>query len=875
MAYKKRKTASKKRTTRKRTTKRRATTPRKRAVNSKAMALKTDYARAVLDPKRGPLVGVPQFVPIDTHRARVKCVASVTTTTHTLDAFLNPVRMVANDTQAIRIWDTPRGTATTLADGRTLPVGSIDDTSATMTGGAINSNAQHSFDDFQYNIFGALTNHDGVRVRIVGCQFKVTCTTNAQSADGNFIALHERHHKTLEDFAPQDLAKQSNAIVKRCGSGSSVSLLYRPVKPEEVDSWQNSAWSLVGESSISTDTSAGDGTQTDAFPGYMRIHWAGNAASATFLIEADAIVEYVGESVTTLARPIGGRNPAKPADVRPISDQAMQTEARGGTIIDRDSVKATLDQYAVIAANEQAHQTRHLNAVDMATTAARGVGRGVMADIDAHAVTVQEDIAAHVDARLLQAGSAAGYGANEHLEGPMLDNVNEALVNNAPEYLKEELYNYRPIAVSNNGRHVTWINTETGQPVITARGTKLTQLGTVAEDMRINREIAAGINKYGDAVEAMTQDISNAKVESTAFIKSMQEGGYYKGQKLPGQYMARTSHDVRLIGHSQGGSTIVESMQKPWNTGVKGRVFNPGVGLTTTAEGSKGLQEIENLVVHRTHTDIISALDHLHKVSKGDTPNPHAVSEVEQPLLGPIVKDVEKGLPVGTPGRVETIGIKAGKRSWTQMLKGDALKGGHELDQFLFTDAQVDTAVEHRMLGKVGVKRLPRGASIGKALGPAVAVGAALWEASSDMKHEHGAANKAKVGIADGLLALGEYELIGAAAAVPGVGLPLALAVGVGEVIAHTGAKHEVQRLVKHPIGELKRLRDKAARGIEHRKRDAKRLWRGFKSLFKRKRRPKLNPYKPPPDDIIGHKRGRSSRGRRVKPRVDRGEFSD
>merc|ERR1712159_465604 len=250
----------------------------------------------------------------------------------TLDAFLNPVRMVAGDVYPIRCWSVPRASSHTAGDGRVMPIGSIDDSTSTMTGGAINSNAQHLAADFQNNAITSDTvdNHDGVRARVVGCMFKVTCTTNAQSADGNFIALHEKHHKTLEDFSTSDLAKQSNSIVKRCGSGTSVTLLYRPVKPEEVDSWQNSAWKLMGNDHAATDTLAADGTLQDAFPGYMRIHWRGTASSATFLIEAHAIVEYVGESVTTLSRPIGGRNPAKPADVRPISDQAMQTEARGG-----------------------------------------------------------------------------------------------------------------------------------------------------------------------------------------------------------------------------------------------------------------------------------------------------------------------------------------------------------------------------------------------------------------------------------------------------------------------------------------------------------------------------------------------------------------
>ena len=72
MAYAKRslkKKTTKKRSSMKRKAPKASVTSRGRN-QSVASHRQTGYARAVLDPKDGPLVGVPQFVPIDTHRVR-------------------------------------------------------------------------------------------------------------------------------------------------------------------------------------------------------------------------------------------------------------------------------------------------------------------------------------------------------------------------------------------------------------------------------------------------------------------------------------------------------------------------------------------------------------------------------------------------------------------------------------------------------------------------------------------------------------------------------------------------------------------------------------------------------------------------------------
>jgi len=107
-------------------------------------------------------------------------------------------------------------------------------------------------------------------------------------------------------------------------------LLYRPVKPEEVEEWQTSPYMLPGQ--VSVVTGAEDGTVNDAYPGYMAIDFQG-AAGTTLHVEAYAIIEYAGETMTTLSRPIhiGGGRAAKPSDGPAAARDAANREALQGT----------------------------------------------------------------------------------------------------------------------------------------------------------------------------------------------------------------------------------------------------------------------------------------------------------------------------------------------------------------------------------------------------------------------------------------------------------------------------------------------------------------------------------------------------------------
>ena len=127
------------------------------------------------------------------------------------------------------------------------------------------------------------------------------------------------------------MAVQDNAIVKSCSSGSAVSLLYRPVKPEEVDEFQLSGYRLNGH--VFATTGASDGALFDGKPGYMAVEWSGTGEQA-FWVESHAIVEYAGEIVTTLAKPphYGASNKADPNDL-PIAGQHAENveQQQGGT----------------------------------------------------------------------------------------------------------------------------------------------------------------------------------------------------------------------------------------------------------------------------------------------------------------------------------------------------------------------------------------------------------------------------------------------------------------------------------------------------------------------------------------------------------------
>lgn len=324
-----------KRTLKKKTTKKRSSMKRKAPkarVTSRGRAQSgaehrmTGYARALKDPKDGPLVGVPQFVPIDTHRARVRAVGTIQTAGNdSARIFFNPARMVARDSYPIR-YATGTGTGALSAEVNTL---------------SFNSNAQQVAADFQATVAGGtIVNGDGVKARVVGAMIRVCNVSAATTRGGVFTALHEPHHKTLEDFSLDDLSKNTKSIIRPAGDGGYISLLYRPVKPEEVEDWQLDAFSVPGQvqrtgtgpGGTSTNTDTLDGSADDAFPGYMCIDYQG-ATGTTLHVEAYAIVEYAGESLTTLSRPIGagGGKPGEPKHIRPSVNDADVTEQQQGT----------------------------------------------------------------------------------------------------------------------------------------------------------------------------------------------------------------------------------------------------------------------------------------------------------------------------------------------------------------------------------------------------------------------------------------------------------------------------------------------------------------------------------------------------------------
>jgi len=326
MAYAKRslkKKTTKKRSTMKRKAPKARVTSRGRAQSS-APHRQTGYARALLDPKDGPLVGVPQFVPIDTHRVRARAIGTFSTGTANGSAriFFNPVRMVSNGNAG----DAPVVVYTDAG------INAVNDATSSLA--RFTSNVPHAPGDFQDpGLTGAITNGDGIKARVVGAMIRVCNVSAVQTRGGVYTALHEPHHKTLETFTLEDLSKNTKAIIRPAGDGGYVSLLYRPVKPEEVEEWQTNARTLPGQVASGQAGAIGlDGSTEDAFPGYMVIDFQG-ADNTTLHVEAYAIVEYAGESMTTLSRPIhlGGGSAAKPSDVPPSTRDAGNREQDQGT----------------------------------------------------------------------------------------------------------------------------------------------------------------------------------------------------------------------------------------------------------------------------------------------------------------------------------------------------------------------------------------------------------------------------------------------------------------------------------------------------------------------------------------------------------------
>lgn len=296
-------------------------TSRGRSQNS-APHRQTGYARALLDPKDGPLVGVPQFVPIDTHRVRTRAIGVINSVGGSARIFFNPARMVADNASAVKVFGHHNSQKITAA---------INESSANAL--TFSSNAPYAVSDFQATDVinpGTINNGDGVKARVVGAMIRVCNVSSVQTRGGVFTALHEPHHKTLEDFDLAQLSKNTKSIIRPAGDGGYISLIYRPVKPEEVEEWQINPFVVPGQQSL--ESGALDGTAADAYPGYMAIDFQGEPNS-TLHVEAYAIVEYAGETVTSLSRPVGsgGGKAGKPGDVPPATKDAAMKEQQQGT----------------------------------------------------------------------------------------------------------------------------------------------------------------------------------------------------------------------------------------------------------------------------------------------------------------------------------------------------------------------------------------------------------------------------------------------------------------------------------------------------------------------------------------------------------------
>ena len=322
MAYAKR--SLKKKTTKKRSTMKRKAPKAKVTSRGRNQAesshRQTGYVRALMDPMNGPLVGVPQFVPIDTHRVRARAIGVINCPQGSTRIMFNPCRMVANDAGAVHAWTSSASKYT----------GVVNDSGASSE--TFNSNVQYTSADFQStgSDWSVIDNGDGVKARVVGAMIRVCNVSAANTRGGVFTALHEPHHKTLENYDLAALSKNSKSIIRPAGDGGYISLLYRPVKPEEVEEWQINAEVVPGQKSVTTG--ALDGTSMDAYPGYMAIDFQGEQ-NTTLHVEAYAIIEYAGETVTTLSRPIGagGGKPATPDDARRGAKDADKTEQAQGT----------------------------------------------------------------------------------------------------------------------------------------------------------------------------------------------------------------------------------------------------------------------------------------------------------------------------------------------------------------------------------------------------------------------------------------------------------------------------------------------------------------------------------------------------------------
>lgn len=538
---------------RKKTTRRKAA-PRKK-VSSTRSSLLTGYAKALMNPATGPLVGIPQFVPIDTHRVRVKGVK-----TFTLAAGASNFAAVF---QPRHVLSSSYNTAAVYVTGLNSGASNVSDIEASGTY-FVSNNSPHAATEFMNTTATpeALPNNgDGIKGRVVAYKCTVTNTSAENIRDGVFTALHEKHHKNLAGFSTSDMQSTDNCKIVPA-SASGVSLLYRPVQPFEVEDWQLTPAGYRDERYIAaTDAAgtAGDDTTIDTFPGFMRVDWNGGASQQSFMITVDAIVEFAGETITQLSRPphLGGGAKADPKDLPVIKSHIERLEGTNKIAIDKRDLKASI-----------------AGTITKFVAGFSGLYPHVM-----DSVAVTEPLEMHQDAALTKGGYVA-----EETNGSIP--AIQEMIDNSPEYLG--LKDFKPIATGgSDGRAVAYMNTKTGEVTIAFGGTSNKDVTTAINDWGINMNNAElGTNAQ---VGFGTLQDTKAFKQNAEFVEQIES-------------MNLTTKPFRVTGHSQGGSMAIETAKiRPT---ASCNVFNPGV----SPRGVRLHPDAGEVTIYRTHTDPVSAM---------------------------------------------------------------------------------------------------------------------------------------------------------------------------------------------------------------------------------------------------------------------------
>lgn len=252
------------------------------------------YKEALLNPISGPLVGIPVSVPVDTHRARLKAVQTVTVTGGSLTILSNPVFSLCNDA----IPDVAATVGVGAGAFNWVASTSLLSPSSTL---AATSNAQYTRAQF-----AGRTTASSVRARIVGACLRICNVSAANTRNGVFTLFHEPQHTTLQFKTAAQIATDPKARQYNASVADWHTVTYHPVESDEVDAWvwDPAVGPQAGIKSGAYVTGANDGTPADSMPGYMGIWWNGDAVSQTFQIEYYCIAEYVGALVQPLVRDI-------------------------------------------------------------------------------------------------------------------------------------------------------------------------------------------------------------------------------------------------------------------------------------------------------------------------------------------------------------------------------------------------------------------------------------------------------------------------------------------------------------------------------------------------------------------------------------------